>query len=75
MLTIYSDDHHLHRGKSELADGELKPCFECPERAVIVLEAVKKSKLGDVIEPDDFGLDTSRPARSIGVEQDRWCRG
>ena len=62
MLTIYSDDHHLHYGKSELVDGELKPCFECPQRADIILEAVKTSKLGDVITPDDFGL---APVRAV----------
>ena len=28
MLTIYSDDHHLHHGRCELIDGQLKPCFE-----------------------------------------------
>jgi acetoin utilization deacetylase AcuC-like enzyme len=56
MLTVYSDDHRLHHGKSELVDGELKPCFECPERADIVLDAVTQSNLGAVITPDDFGL-------------------
>ncbi len=62
MLTIYSDDHRLHHGKAELADGELKPCVECPERADVVLEAVTRAKLGDVVEPNSFGLD---PIRSI----------
>ena len=38
MLTVYSDDHQLHRGKFELSDGGLLPCFECPERADFVLE-------------------------------------
>ena len=33
MLTIYSDDHHLHHGKYELIDGQLTPCFEKPSRA------------------------------------------
>ena len=56
MLTIYSDDHHLHFGKAELVDGELKPCFECPARVDIILDAVKIANLGDVIAPDDFGL-------------------
>ena len=66
MLTIYSDDHHLHHGKSELADGELKPCFECPERADLVLAAVTKAKLGDIIVPDSFGLDPVRAVHSSG---------
>jgi acetoin utilization deacetylase AcuC-like enzyme len=57
MLTVYSDDHRLQHGKAELAEGELKPCYECPERADLVLEAVLRSKLGAVIPPDAFGLD------------------
>jgi acetoin utilization deacetylase AcuC-like enzyme len=60
MLTVYSPDHQLHRGKYELSDGQLLPCFECPERADLVLDAVRKAKLGDIIEPDDFGLDPLR---------------
>ncbi len=66
MLTIYSDDHQLHRGKSELAEGELKPCYECPERADLVLKAVKRSKFGDIITPDPFGLDPVRAVHSAG---------
>ena len=57
MLTVYSDDHQLHRGKFELSDGELLPCFECPERADFVLESIRRASLGDIIEPDNFGLD------------------
>jgi acetoin utilization deacetylase AcuC-like enzyme len=57
MLTVYSKLHRLQDGKAELADGELKPCFEMPARAEMVIDAVRSSKLGDVIEPDDFGLD------------------
>jgi acetoin utilization deacetylase AcuC-like enzyme len=41
MLTIYSDDHHLHHGRCELIDGQLKPCFEMPSRADHVLQRVK----------------------------------
>jgi len=64
MLTIYSDDHQLHHGNAELADGELKPCYECPERANLVLDAVSKAELGDVITPDNFGLDPVRAVHS-----------
>ena len=38
MLTIYSDDHHLHHGRCELMDGQLMPCFEMPSRADHVLQ-------------------------------------
>src|SRR5690606_30772501 len=57
MLTIYSDDPHLHHGKFELIDGQLTPCFEKPSRADMVLARARKVKLGEVIEPREFGLE------------------
>lgn len=57
MLTIYSDDHHLHHGRCELIDGQLKPCFEMPSRADHVLQRVHKQNLGAVEAPKDFGLE------------------
>ncbi len=56
MLTIYSDDHHLHHGRCELMDGQLMPCFEMPSRADHVLQRVKARELGPVLAPQDFGL-------------------
>eukprot|EP01133_Synstelium_polycarpum_P008745 gene8745-10266_t len=56
MLTIYSDDHHLHHGRCELMDGQLMPCFEMPARADHVLQRVKDRELGPVQAPEDFGL-------------------
>ena len=60
MLTVYSNEHQLHRGKFELANGQLVPCYECPERAELVIGAVQQADLGPIIEPDDFGLDPVR---------------
>ncbi len=56
MLTVYSDDHHLHHGRCELIDGQLMPCFEMPSRADHVLTRVRQQSLGPVREPEDFGL-------------------
>lgn len=56
MLTIYSDDHHLHHGRCELIDGQLMPCFEMPSRADHVLQRVKDRQLGEIQAPEDFGL-------------------
>ena len=64
MQTIYSDDHRLHHGKGELNDGQLQPCVEFPARADNVLAAVRDAKLGEVIAPDDFGLDPIRRVHS-----------
>lgn len=57
MLSVYSDDHRLHHGQSELVDGQLQPCFEMPKRADTVLQRVKAQQLGEVLAPKDFGLD------------------
>ena len=55
MLTIYSDDHHLHHGRCELIDGQLMPCFEMPSRADHILQRVTARELGPVQAPQDFG--------------------
>jgi acetoin utilization deacetylase AcuC-like enzyme len=57
MRTIYSDDHHLHHGNAELIDGTLKPCFEMPSRADMVLQRVRQTGLGDIIAPTEHGLE------------------
>ncbi|PRP69678.1 acetylpolyamine amidohydrolase [Chromobacterium amazonense] len=57
MLTIYSDSHRLQHGRSELIDGTLKPCFETPSRADMVLAAVRQRDLGDVVHPRRHGLE------------------
>lgn len=58
MKTIYSDDHRLQDGKSELAGGQLLPCFEMPKRAELVLARVNEVGLGPVLTPTEFGLDS-----------------
>jgi len=60
MLTVYSDDHRLQDGKSELIDGKLQPCFEMPRRADLVLARVRDVDLGAVIAPGDHGLEPIR---------------
>ena len=56
MQTFYSDDHRLHHANAELNNGQLMPCFEKPSRADMVLEQVKRTGLGPINEPQDFGL-------------------
>ena len=56
MKTVYSDEHRHQDGKAELIDGKLMPCFEMPRRADMILARVKEVKLGEVVEPDDFGI-------------------
>ena len=60
MRTIYSERHRRHHGHAELIDGELKPCFEMPRRAEMILERARAVGLGDVVAPAAFGLDPLR---------------
>ena len=55
MLTIYSDDHHLHHGKHELIGGQFTPASK-PSRADMVLDRAKAVQLGAIQAPQDFGL-------------------
>ncbi len=57
MLTVYSEKHSLRDAKTELFGGQLVPPFECPVRAEHILNRLKAVKLGEIIAPDEFGLD------------------
>ena len=57
MLTVYSTDHQQHHGQSEIVDGIIQPSFEMPRRVEMVLERIKKTGLGDIIGPTEYGLD------------------
>jgi acetoin utilization deacetylase AcuC-like enzyme len=76
MLTVYSNDHQLHRGRFELSGGELVPCFECPERADLVFAAVQEAALGNIVAPLDFGLEPIlrvHEPRFVQFLQDAWA--
>jgi acetoin utilization deacetylase AcuC-like enzyme len=78
MKTIYTDDHRLQDGKAELIDGKLQPCFEMPRRADIIIARVRDVGLGEVIPPQDFGLDPVRRVHKdnfvdfLHIAWDRW---
>ncbi|MBD9575380.1 histone deacetylase family protein [Pseudomonas sp. PDM23] len=77
MLTVYSDDHRLHFGQSELVDGKLQPCFEMPSRADTVLARVKSQNLGEIIEPKDFGMEPilrAHNTRYVEFLKGAWAR-
>lgn len=57
MITVYSELHKLQHGRNELMQGQLVPVFEMPKRAEIILNRVREVRLGDVIEPREFGLE------------------
>ncbi len=80
MKTVYTDDHRLQDGKSELIDGKLVPCFEMPKRADIILARVRAAKLGEVMPPEDFGLDPVRRVHKanfvefLRIAWDEWVK-
>lgn len=57
MITIYSDDHRYQDAAAELTDGRLVPPYENPKRADRILTQIQQARLGNVISPQDFGLD------------------
>lgn len=69
MLTIYSDSHRLHHGQAELIDGEMKPCFEMPSRADMVLARVQAVGLGEVRPPQAFGVEPVLRVHDAGFVQ------
>ncbi len=62
LKTVFSSLQLNHDPKQEISDGELKPAVEIPERARIVLRTVEERGLGEVMEPEDFGL---RPLQRV----------
>ena len=56
MLTVYSGQHVLRDPQTELHGGELVSPFECPARADYIFRQIKKAQLGEIIEPQSFGL-------------------
>ena len=57
MRTVYSEDHRLQDGAHELLEGQFMKAHEMPSRADIVIDRVRSTKLGEVLSPQDFGLD------------------
>ena len=58
MITIYSEKHRLRNSKTELFGGILVSPFENPSRADVILKRVEGEKLGEVIEPNEFSMES-----------------
>ncbi len=80
MISVFSEDHHLHFGKFELIDGQFVTPFECPQRMDLVMARLEEAKLGEVIPPRDFGLDPIRRVHSpdfidfMQTAHDEWAK-
>lgn len=66
MKTVYSDKHKLHAPAKEIMNGEVINYFEKTDRAEFVLDAVTKRRLGDIIGPESFGLDSVLTVHDAG---------
>ncbi len=62
MQTVYSSAHLLHAPAKEFLDGALVDVFEKPSRAELILQAVKRANLGEIIPPQDYGM---KPIQAI----------
>lgn len=75
MITVYSDRHRLHHARGELNDGGIMPAFEKPERVDAVLERIRVTGLGEIVEPAHFGeepLARVHTRRYLGFLQSAW---
>ena len=57
MKTVFSPLHNRRTATTELDGGVLIAPHEKPSRAETILGRVKQEQLGDVLPPDDFGLE------------------
>src|SRR5262245_30757626 len=55
MQIVFSKHHRRHATELHMP-GCPTPCFEIPARAEAILDAVTAARIGEVIEPQDFGL-------------------
>ena len=58
MITIYSEKHRLRNAKTELFGGILVNPFENPSRADVILKRIEAQKLGEIIEPTEFKMES-----------------
>ncbi len=56
MIVIYSEEHRLQSGRSELNDGQLVPCYEKPARADIVRARLDTVGIGPIVAPEAHGM-------------------
>jgi acetoin utilization deacetylase AcuC-like enzyme len=66
MLTLTPAPQRLHPATPELIDAQMMPCHERPQRAEKVLARVREVGLGEVLEPQAFGLDPVRRVHDAG---------
>jgi acetoin utilization deacetylase AcuC-like enzyme len=66
MKTIFSPLQLAHDPRQEISDGMLKPAVEIPSRATMVRDRVIAERLGELLEPRDFGRAPLRRVHDAG---------
>lgn len=66
MKTVFSAGQLAHDPKQEISDGMLKPAVEIPARAEMVRDAVLARGLGELLEPEDFGMEPLARVHAAG---------
>jgi acetoin utilization deacetylase AcuC-like enzyme len=66
MKSVHTEKHLLRNARTELYGGELVPPFECPIRANHILDRLRETGLGDILEPETHGLDPVRRVHNAG---------
>lgn len=56
MRIFYSDVHRRHAPRRELSGGDLMAAVEVPQRADMIVAALKAADIGDIALPEAFGL-------------------
>ncbi len=69
MDIIYSPDHLLHQSPGELLYSDFVPAFEKPERAELILGAVRDAEIGPLY------LEHAGDAGGSGAEDAGWQAG
>lgn len=69
MLIIFSDLQRAHRHKYILRRGKPVQSYDVPERIDSILSAINERQLGQVIAPDDAGLEPIRAVHHEGMIQ------
>jgi acetoin utilization deacetylase AcuC-like enzyme len=57
MLIVHTEKHRLHNPEMYFALGRYEKYPEQPSRVETILQAIKQRQVGELIEPDDFGLE------------------
>jgi acetoin utilization deacetylase AcuC-like enzyme len=57
MQIIYTDAHLAHNPAYEIYEGELEPYSEAADRGEVIINEIRRQKLGTIISPQSFPLE------------------